>query len=107
VTADAGKGSTAALRANALLLLEDLENFEKLDAGESTIKLNWPTFARGASAVEWTGGPRPERSRRGASMSIVSGRCFTREDCLRDMVGFVILLITKGHDLYQSGLIRF
>jgi hypothetical protein len=55
VTADAGKGSTAALRADALLLLEDLENFEKLDAGESTIKLNWPTFARGASAVEWTG----------------------------------------------------
>ena len=106
MTADAGKGSTAALRANALLLLEDLENFEKLDAGESTIKLNWPTFARGASAVQWMG-PHPERSRRGASMSIVSGRCFTWEDCLRDMVGFVILLITKGHDLYQSGLIRF
>jgi hypothetical protein len=90
-----------------LMLYPCWTTWKKLDAGENTIKLSWPTFARGASAVDWTGGPRPERSRRGASISTVSERGFKREDRLRDMVEFVILLITKGHNLYQLGLIRF
>jgi hypothetical protein len=38
-----------------LMLYPCWTTWKKLDAGENTIKLSWPTFARGASAVDWTG----------------------------------------------------